>query len=51
MVVSSTEMLAQSSIIFTSIHTERLFAHVGSNTRLLTASQASEVIEKKTHNR
>ena len=28
--------------MFTSIHTERLFAHIGSNTRILTASKASE---------
>jgi hypothetical protein len=38
-------MSARSSITFTSIHTERLFAHIGVNTRLLTASQASEAIK------
>jgi len=43
--VSSSEMSALSSITFTSIRTERLFAHIGSNTRLLTALQASEAIE------
>jgi len=43
--VSSSEMSTRSSITFTSIRTERLFAHIGSNTRLLTASQASEAIE------
>jgi hypothetical protein len=43
--VSSSEMSAQSSISFTSICTERLFAHIGRNTRLLTASQASKAIE------
>ena len=40
--VSSSEMSARSSITFTSIRTKRLFAHIGSNTRLLTASPASE---------
>jgi hypothetical protein len=43
--VSSSERSARSSITFTSIHMERLFAHIGSNTRHLTASQASEAIE------
>jgi len=43
--VSSSEMSARSSTTFTSIRTERLFAHIGSNTRLLTVSQASEAIE------
>jgi len=43
--VSSSEMSARSSITFTSIPTERLFAHIGSNTRLLTASQASDAIQ------
>jgi len=44
-VVSSSEMSARSSITFTSIRTKRLFAHIGSNSRLLTASPASEAIE------
>jgi len=44
-VVSSSEMSVRSSITFTSICTERLFAQSGSNTRLLTASQASEAIK------
>jgi len=43
--VCSSEMSARWSITFTSIRTERLFAHIGSNTRLLMASQASEAIE------
>jgi len=38
-------MSAQSSTTFTSIGTERLFAHIGINTRLLTASQESEAIK------
>jgi hypothetical protein len=38
-------MSAGLSITFTSIRTERLFAHIGSNTRLLTASKASEAIQ------
>jgi len=45
--VGSSEMSARSSIAFTSRRMERLFAHVGSNTRILTASQASEVIETR----
>ena len=43
--VSSGEMSGRSLITFTSIRTKRLFAHIGSNTRLLMASQASEAIE------
>jgi hypothetical protein len=38
-------MSVPSSITFTSIHTKRLFAHIGSNTQLLTVSQASEAID------
>jgi hypothetical protein len=38
-------MSAGLSITFTSIRTERLFAHSGFNTQLLTASQASEAIK------
>jgi hypothetical protein len=43
--VSSSKMSARSSITFTSIRMERIFSHIGSNTRLLTASQASEAIK------
>jgi len=43
--VSSSKMSVRSSISFTSIRTERLFAHIGSHTRLLTASQGLEAIE------
>ena len=38
-------MSVRSSITFTCIHSERLFGHIGSNTRFLTASQASEAIK------
>jgi len=44
-VVSFSEMSVRSSITITSICMERLFAHIGNNTRLLTVSPASEVIE------
>jgi len=44
-VVCSSQMSVQSSITCTSTCTGRLFAHIGSNTGLLTASQPSEVIE------
>ena len=43
--VSSSEMSARSSITFTSVRTETQFANIGSNTRLLTVSQASEAIK------
>jgi len=43
--VSSSEMSVRLSMTFTSIPTKRLFAHIGSNTPLLTASQAPEAFE------
>ena len=43
--VSYSEMSARASTTFTAICTERLFAHLGSNTWLLTGSQASQAIE------
>jgi hypothetical protein len=42
---SSSKIAVGASIPFTSIRMKRLFPHIGSNTQLLTASQASEVIE------
>jgi len=45
LVLSSSEMSVRSSITFTSICTEKQFAHIGRNTRHLTASQALEAIE------
>ena len=43
--VSPSKVSVQLSITFTSIRTERLFAYSGSNSQLLMASRASEVIE------